>query len=139
MMATLCSHHSYRGRARQLLHHSRTQGCSLMQLAPSLHQIGSDIVNCYLVEEGGLVTIIDAGLPGHWRELLDELRRMGHSLDDVRALLLTHGDTDHIGFAARLHRERGVPVYVHPLDAPRARGEVKKTANWGRVKLRPVA
>jgi glyoxylase-like metal-dependent hydrolase (beta-lactamase superfamily II) len=111
-----------------------------MQLAPSLHQIGSNIVNCYLVEEAGQVTIIDAGLPGQWRELLDELSRMGRSLDDVRALLLTHGDTDHIGFAARLHRERGVPIYVHELDAARARGEVKKpTSGWGPVKLGPLA
>jgi glyoxylase-like metal-dependent hydrolase (beta-lactamase superfamily II) len=111
-----------------------------MQLAPSLHQIGSDIVNCYLVEDSGQVTIIDAGLPGQWRELLDELGRMGRSLDDVRALLLTHGDTDHIGFAARLHHERGVPVYVHELDVARARGEVKKpTSGWGPVKLGPLA
>jgi glyoxylase-like metal-dependent hydrolase (beta-lactamase superfamily II) len=111
-----------------------------VQLSPSLHQIGSDIVNCYLVEDAGQITIIDAGLPGQWRELLDELGRMGRSLDDVRALLLTHGDTDHIGFAARLHRERGVPIYVHTLDAGRARGEIKKaTTGWGPMKLRPLA
>src|SRR5215471_404548 len=98
-MATICSYPTHQEPA--------------MQLAPSLHQIGSNIVNCYLVEEGGHVTIVDAGLPGQWRELLDELRRMGRSLDDVRALLLTHGDTDHIGFAARLHREVGIPIYIH--------------------------
>jgi len=64
---------------------------------------------------------------------------MGRSLDDVRALVLTHGDTDHIGFAARLQRERGVPIYVHELDAARARGEVKKpSGGWGPVKLWPL-
>ena len=111
-----------------------------MQLSPSLHQIGSNIVNCYLVEEAGQVTVIDAGLPGQWRELQHELRLMGRSLVDVRALLLTHGDTDHIGFAARLQRERNVPIYVHEADAARARGEVKKaTSGWGPVKLRPFA
>jgi glyoxylase-like metal-dependent hydrolase (beta-lactamase superfamily II) len=65
---------------------------------------------------------------------------MGRSLNDVRALLLTHGDTDHTGFAARLHRERGVPIFIHELDAARARGEVKKpTSGWGPVKLVPLA
>src|SRR6516162_3502655 len=98
-----------------------------MQLAPSLHQIGSNVVNCYLVEQGGQLTLIDAGLPGQWRELQHELRRIGRSLEDIRALLLTHGDTDHIGFAARLHREHGTPVYVHELDVPRAHGEIKKS------------
>ena len=40
-----------------------------MRLAPGLHRIGSDFVNCYLVEDAGGITIVDAGLPGHWREL----------------------------------------------------------------------
>ena len=33
-----------------------------------------------------------------------------------------------------------MPVYVHELDAERARGEVKKPmSGWGPVKLRPLA
>jgi hypothetical protein len=59
-----------------------------MQLAPNLRQIGSDIVERYLVEGSGEITIVDAGLPGQWRELLDELGRMGRSIDDIRAPLL---------------------------------------------------
>jgi glyoxylase-like metal-dependent hydrolase (beta-lactamase superfamily II) len=110
-----------------------------MRLAPSLHRLGSSLVNSYLIEEGGLVTIVDAGLPGYWSDLNRELAAMGRSLDDVRAVVLTHGDTDHIGFAERIHRERGVPVFVHELDAARARGEVKKPmSGWGPVKLGPL-
>ena len=110
-----------------------------MKIAPSLHRLGSSLVNSYLVEDGGLVTILDAGLPGYWGDLAAELHAMGRSLDDVRAVVLTHGDTDHVGFAERLRRERGVPVYVHELDAARARGEVKKpSSGWGPVKIRPL-
>lgn len=109
-----------------------------MKLAPSLHRIGSDLVNSYLVEDSSGVTVIDAGLPGHWSELQAELAGMGRSLDDIRGVVLTHGDTDHIGFAERLRRERGVPVHVHELDAVRARGEAKKNAGWGPVKMGPL-
>jgi glyoxylase-like metal-dependent hydrolase (beta-lactamase superfamily II) len=110
-----------------------------MRIAPSLDRLGSTIVNSYLVEDAGGVTIVDAGLPGYWRYLPNELAAMGRSLDDVRAVVLTHGDTDHVGFAERLHRERGVPVYVHELDAARARGEVKKAnSGWGPVKVGPL-
>jgi glyoxylase-like metal-dependent hydrolase (beta-lactamase superfamily II) len=110
-----------------------------MRLAPSLHLIGSNIVNSYLLEEAGQVTIVDAGLPGYWRDLPAELRAMGRTIDDVRAVVLTHGDTDHVGFAERLRRERGVPVYVHELDAARARGEVKKPGSgWGPIRIRPL-
>ena len=61
---------------------------------------------------------------------------MGRSLDDVRGVVLTHGDSDHIGFAERLRREHGVPVYVHEADAARARGEVSTKPEWGHVKHR---
>ncbi len=53
---------------------------------------------------------------------------MGKGLGDVRALILTHGDTDHIGFAARLHRETGVAVYTHQADVDRARHRNLKRA-----------
>lgn len=110
-----------------------------MRIAPSLHRIGSSLVNSYLVEEAGGVTIIDAGLPAYWSLLEGELATMGRSLDDVRGVVLTHGDTDHIGFAERLRRERGVPVYVHEADAARARGEVSKpTFGWGPMKIGPL-
>ena len=35
---------------------------------------------------------------------------MGRTLADVRAVVLTHGHSDHIGFAERARREQGVPV-----------------------------
>src|ERR671919_1587094 len=93
-----------------------------MKLAPSLHRVGNDIVAAYLVEDPTGVTVIDAGVSGQWRELLDELQAMGRSIADVRAVLLTHGDTDHIGFAERLRREGDGPGYL-PRGAPaRPRG-----------------
>ena len=98
-----------------------------MQLAPGLHRVGSaSLVNSYIVDDGGALTIIDAGLKGHWKELLTELEQMGRSPSDVRGLVLTHGDVDHVGFAERLRSRHGVPIYVGAPDAAEARGEVKK-------------
>jgi glyoxylase-like metal-dependent hydrolase (beta-lactamase superfamily II) len=103
-----------------------------MKLAPGLHRVGADsIVNSYLLEEGGEVTIVDAGVAGQWNQLPAELAAMGRSLDDVRAIVLTHGHTDHIGYAERARIERGWPVQVHELDAALARGEVPNPARGG--------
>ena len=111
-----------------------------MKIAEGLYRIGSDTVNSYLVVDGGGVTIIDAGLPRYWKLLNSELEGLGLSLDDVRALILTHGDSDHIGFAAQLYREKGIPAYLHPADADRARLEVKKpNSGWGPIKVGPLA
>ncbi|HEX9040267.1 MAG TPA: MBL fold metallo-hydrolase [Trebonia sp.] len=111
-----------------------------MQIAKGLYRIGSDIVNSYLIVGTDGVTIIDAGLPRYWRHLNSELARLGKTLDDVRALILTHGDTDHIGFAAKLSRETGLAAYLHPADDARAHLEVKKpNSGWGPVKIGPLA
>jgi glyoxylase-like metal-dependent hydrolase (beta-lactamase superfamily II) len=111
-----------------------------MRIASGLYRVGSDIVNTYLVVDEDGVTIIDAGLPGYWKPLQAELAAIGKSLDDVRALILTHGDTDHIGFAAQLQREKGVAAYIHEADVDRARLKVKKpTFGWGPVKFGPLA
>jgi glyoxylase-like metal-dependent hydrolase (beta-lactamase superfamily II) len=96
-----------------------------VQISASLRRLGPGTVNAYLVEESGEVTIVDAALPGFWADLPAELAAMGRSLDDVRAMVLTHGHSDHIGFAERLRRERDVLPRIHELDAAMARGEVK--------------
>jgi len=93
-----------------------------MELAPGLRRIGNDIVALHLLVTDAGITVVDAGLPGHWREFRAELDAVGRTVDDVRGVILTHGDSDHIGFAERLRTEHGVPVYVHEADAGRARG-----------------
>ena len=111
-----------------------------MKIASNLHRVGSDIVNSYLVVDSEGVTVIDAGLPGYWSRLQAELAAIGKSVADVRALILTHGDTDHIGFAARLYRDAGVVPYIHEADVPRAHLEVKKpNSGWGPVKVGALA
>ena len=111
-----------------------------MKIAPGIHRVGDQsVVNAYLLEDAGEVTIIDAGVPGYYRDIPRELAAMGRTVADVRALLLTHGHTDHIGFAERLRREQHVPVSVHADDAALARGEVPNPAKgFGPIKLGPL-
>jgi glyoxylase-like metal-dependent hydrolase (beta-lactamase superfamily II) len=109
-----------------------------MKLANSLHSIGNDIVAAYLVDSPEGVTVIDAGLPGHWNDLLTELKSMGHTIDDVKGVILTHGDSDHIGFAERIRRDHGVPVYVHHADAARAKGAKPPATATPKMKVGPL-
>ncbi|KJQ53960.1 MBL fold metallo-hydrolase [Microbacterium sp. SA39] len=99
-----------------------------MKLAPHVHRLGNDIVASYLIDLPEGITLIDAGLPGHWNDLQRELEAIGRPLSDIKGLVLTHGDGDHIGFAEQLRRETGVPVFIHAADAHRVRtGEKPKT------------
>ncbi|WP_144792746.1 MBL fold metallo-hydrolase [Microbacterium paludicola] len=108
-----------------------------MKLAPHLHRLGNDIVAAYLIDLPEGITLVDAGLPGHWNDLQHELSVLGKSVADIRGLILTHGDSDHIGFAERL-RQAGVPVFIHAADAHRVRtGEKPKTA-MGSARIWPL-
>ncbi|WP_282858073.1 MBL fold metallo-hydrolase [Pseudoclavibacter helvolus] len=109
-----------------------------MKLDASLHRIGNNIVAAYLVVTPEGVTVIDAALSGHWRELLTELASIGLTVDDVKGVILTHGDSDHVGFAERLRRDHGVPVFIHAGDAERAKGGPKPATAKQSMKLGPL-
>lgn len=87
------------------------------EVADRIHLISHAHVNCYLIEDQDGVTLVDAGLPSMWSMVLESLGRLGRRPDEVKALVLTHGHFDHVGFAARAHHEWNVPVLVHPDDA----------------------
>ncbi len=107
-----------------------------MRITPSIHRLGEARVSCYLIEDAGEVTLVDAGVPGYYGQLAAELAAMGRSIDDLRAVVLTHGHSDHVGFAERVRDEHGVPVQVHELDAALARGEASNpSAGMGERKL----
>ncbi|MCU1480372.1 MAG: fold metallo-hydrolase [Subtercola sp.] len=109
-----------------------------MKLGPSLYRIGNDIVAAYLVVTDEGITVIDAGLPGMYSDLKAELAAIGRSLGDIRGAIITHGDSDHIGFAEQLRRETGVPIYVQEADAARAKGLEKSKSSGGHMKIGPT-
>jgi glyoxylase-like metal-dependent hydrolase (beta-lactamase superfamily II) len=109
-----------------------------MKLAPHLHRLGNDVVASYLVDLPEGITLVDAGLPGHWNDLQRKLAELGRPLSDIRGLVLTHGDGDHIGFAERLRSEAGVPVFIHSADAHRVRTGEKPKTPMGPARIGPT-
>lgn len=95
---------------------------SVTQAAPGVYRLSNVYTNWYLLEAGGRLTVLDAGLPGDWREFLSALRRLGHTPGDVDAVLITHHHRDHAGNAESL-RSSGARAFSHPADAPYLRGE----------------
>lgn len=87
------------------------------QVADGILRMGTPLINWYLVADDDGVTVVDCGAPAYRRQLEPGLQQLGRTIDDVRAVVLTHGDADHKGFAERLRSENGVPVHVHVADA----------------------
>jgi glyoxylase-like metal-dependent hydrolase (beta-lactamase superfamily II) len=111
------------------------------QILPGVYRLGTRLVNFYLVEDGGRYTIVDAGLPSYYGQVVHGLEALGATLNDVEAVVLTHADADHIGIAERLRSEAQATVHVHEADARMARtGKFKNTeGNVLRHLWRPTA
>lgn len=75
--------------------------------------LGALETNCYLVfrEGSGQCLVIDPGAAPE--TILDALDRLGLR---PAAILLTHGQFDHVGGVRSLAAETDCPVYLHPAD-----------------------
>jgi glyoxylase-like metal-dependent hydrolase (beta-lactamase superfamily II) len=109
-----------------------------MLVAEGIHRLTNGVVNVYVVEDAGALTLVDAGAPGDWEQLVATLGSIGRSTGDVESVLLTHGHSDHTGFAERARSEAGATVRIHEADIERAtKGTTSKNeSGYGRYLLR---
>ena len=91
-----------------------------MEIANGIHYFDCGPFNWYLIEEEGRLTLVDAGFPGHFSVYKKGLASLGKTSKDLEAIVLTHAHADHIGFAEKVRKNTGVPVYVHKEDAKMA-------------------
>jgi glyoxylase-like metal-dependent hydrolase (beta-lactamase superfamily II) len=91
------------------------------QLAPGIHRLGNEYVNCYLLEEGNDLTLVDGGFPAFRHQLDHYLQERGRSVKDISAIILTHAHSDHVGMVESVRRASGATVHVHAADEVMAR------------------
>ena len=78
-------------------------------------------VNAYVVDDGGTVTLVDAGPVWDADAVLDGVVEAGYALADLDRVLVTHYDLDHVGGLSRLGG-LDVTVYAGAGDAPLVAG-----------------
>ena len=88
-----------------------------MEVADGVHRFGTRMVNWYLIERGGRLTLVDAGMRGYWPQLTRALADLGRKLEEVEAVVLTHAHADHVGVAHQVKANSDATVWVHERDA----------------------
>jgi len=83
---------------------------------------GTD-VNWVLLADGAELTLVDGGYPGDLPLVERSVAAIGYRPQDVRAILLTHAHTDHMGALGAFHRRYRTPLLVHPAELAHARRE----------------
>ncbi len=89
-----------------------------MQVLPGIEYVDeTSPAHVYILDDGGELTLIDAGLPNEAAKVLDYLRRTGRAPQQVKRIVLTHRHGDHAGAAAELARVTGAEVYASAEEA----------------------
>ena len=80
-------------------------------------RIDGGMVNAYLLRSGDRFVLVDT-LTVNKRGLIEgALAEAGCTADNLALVVATHGDPDHIGNAAYLHRVLGAPIAAHRVEA----------------------
>jgi glyoxylase-like metal-dependent hydrolase (beta-lactamase superfamily II) len=119
----------------------------LKQLADGVFKVdGVRVANVYLVVTQDGLLLVDTGMPGSARRILRFIERLGWQPGDLRDIVLTHCDIDHVGSVAELRARTGARVAIHELDAPVLSGEhppqkggFAMIALYRLLRFRPVA
>jgi glyoxylase-like metal-dependent hydrolase (beta-lactamase superfamily II)/ketosteroid isomerase-like protein len=107
-----------------------TQGSDAERIAEGVWLVRGGVpkvMNVYLIEDDGGVTVFDAGISGMAAPIAAAAARLG----GIRRVVLGHADADHRGAAPGLN----APVYCHPDDREAAESAETYRPYWDRSKL----
>jgi glyoxylase-like metal-dependent hydrolase (beta-lactamase superfamily II) len=89
-----------------------------MQVADGIHWVdGIRFSNVYVVETGDGLLLVDTGTPWRTKRICRFIETIGRHPGELRHIVLTHCDIDHVGSAAALKARTGAAVAMHEADA----------------------
>jgi glyoxylase-like metal-dependent hydrolase (beta-lactamase superfamily II) len=88
-----------------------------MEIIQNVHHIPDVIANPYLIIDSDGLTLIDSGIPGSEKKILKYMAGLGYGATDLKRILITHADFDHIGGLASLVKTSGARVFSSRIEA----------------------
>ena len=86
-------------------------------MAPGVWYIsGNDWAACYLIDTGDGLVLIDTAMHESAYLMIENIRKLGYELTDIKKILLTHAHIDHIGAARTMKELTGAKLYLGARD-----------------------
>ncbi|KQL43483.1 hydrolase [Brevibacillus choshinensis] len=101
-----------------------------MELSKGVHMLHLPfhgmVIHPTLLIDQEMAVLIDTGFPGQFGELQTAIEQAGISFNQLKAVILTHQDLDHIGNLPEIWQKTGgsISVYAHEQDRPYIQGEL---------------
>ena len=94
-----------------------------MKVIDNVYALDATKGNYAYVIMGKEIVLVDTGRPGQGKGILKELDSMDIKPQEIKHILLTHHDVDHIGNLALLEDETGAKIWASKEDIPYICGE----------------
>jgi glyoxylase-like metal-dependent hydrolase (beta-lactamase superfamily II) len=88
-----------------------------MKITDNVFVVPGVLANPYILVDADGLTIIDTGMPRNEKKILAYVVSLGKSATDVKRIILTHSDIDHIGSLAALQKATGACTYASQIEA----------------------
>jgi len=97
-----------------------------MKITDDVYALDSTKGNYSYLISGDENILVDTGRPGQGKGILNELESMNIKPGDIKHILFTHHDIDHIGNAALLQQATGATLWASKEDIPYIYGDVNR-------------
>jgi glyoxylase-like metal-dependent hydrolase (beta-lactamase superfamily II) len=88
-----------------------------MKITENIFLVPGVIANPYILVDPDGLTLVDTGLPRSNAKILAYVASLGKSAHDVKRILVTHSDLDHVGSLDVLHKLTGARTYASQVEA----------------------
>lgn len=88
-----------------------------MKITDNIYVVPEVRANPYLIVDADGLTLIDTGLPGSDKKILAYIVNLGKSPQDLKRIIITHADLDHVGGLFPLHKASGARTYASQIEA----------------------
>jgi hydroxyacylglutathione hydrolase len=86
-------------------------------MAIEITTVNLGFVNCYIVKTDSGFILIDTGMPFHRKQIEKALDDAGCTPENLRLIVITHGDIDHTGNCAYLRDKYRTKTAMHHDDS----------------------
>ena len=110
-----------------------------MKIIDNVFVVPGVVANPYIIVDADGLAVIDTGLPRSEKKILAYVASLGKYARDVKRIILTHSDIDHVGGLSALRKATGARTYAGKIEAEAiAAGKPSREINPSGFSLRRV-